>query len=55
MPFYQTEHTLVYYNLFVPNFMIQAKSPPERLLLVHGFAGTPTSDFAGQLPTLRQD
>ena len=55
MPFYQTEHTLVYYNLFVPNFMIQAESPPERLLLVHGFAGTPTSDFAGQLPLLRQD
>lgn len=55
MPFYQTEHTLVYYNLFVPDFTIQAESPPERLLLIHGFAGTPTNDFAEQLPAFHQE
>ncbi|HEX7734079.1 MAG TPA: alpha/beta hydrolase [Ktedonobacteraceae bacterium] len=35
--------------------MIQAVSPPERLLLIHGFAGTPTSDFAEQLPAFRRE
>lgn len=31
-----------------------ASSSPETLLLVHGFAGTPTSDFADELPAFRQ-
>ena len=55
MPVYQTKHTYLYYDLFPSHFMIQASSPPERLLLVHGFAGTPTSDFAEQLPAFRQE
>src|SRR5215472_3748094 len=55
MPVYQTKLTNVYYDVFPPDFMIQATSPPERLLLVHGFAGTPTSDFAEQLPAFRQE
>jgi len=53
MPVHQTKHTLVYYDLFAPNFTIQASSHPERLLLIHGFAGTPSSDFAEQLPAWR--
>ncbi|HEY0756580.1 MAG TPA: alpha/beta hydrolase [Ktedonobacteraceae bacterium] len=55
MPVYQTKLTNIYYDVFLPNFMIQTTSPPERLLLVHGFAGTPASDFAEQLPTFRQE
>lgn len=55
MPVYQTKHTHIYYDLFPANFTIQPASPPERLLLVHGFAGTPTSDFAQQLPAFRQE
>ena len=54
MPVYQTKHTYLYYDLFPSNFRISASSHPERLLLVHGFAGTPTSDFAEQLPAFRQ-
>ena len=54
MPVYQTARTSIYYDLFPANFMIQAASPPEGLLLVHGFAGTPTSDFAQQLPAFRE-
>ena len=55
MPVHQTKHTSIYYDLFPADFMIQAASPPERLLLVHGFAGTPTSDFAEQLPAFRRE
>jgi pimeloyl-ACP methyl ester carboxylesterase len=53
MPVYQTTRTSIYYDLFSPDFRIQTPSHPERLLLVHGFAGTPTSDFAEQLPAFR--
>jgi pimeloyl-ACP methyl ester carboxylesterase len=54
MPVYQTKHTSLYYDFSPSHFIIQAASPPERLLLIHGFAGTPTSDFAEQLPAFRQ-
>ena len=55
MPVYQTAHTLVYYDFFIPGLTCHATSGPEKLLLVHGFAGTPTSDFAGQLPAFRRE
>jgi pimeloyl-ACP methyl ester carboxylesterase len=53
MPVHQTKHTRVYYDFFPADFTIQPASPPDRLLLIHGFAGTPTSDFAEQLPAWR--
>ncbi|HEY1353370.1 MAG TPA: alpha/beta fold hydrolase [Ktedonobacteraceae bacterium] len=46
MPVYQTQHTRLYYDLF-------PSESARTLLLVHGFAGTPTSDFADQLPAFR--
>lgn len=49
MPVHQTRHTLVYYDLFASDL-----PAAETLLLVHGFAGTPASDFADQLPAFRQ-
>lgn len=50
MPVLQTKHTHLYYDLFAKNITPQiAFALPETLLLVHGFAGTPTSDFEGQL------
>lgn len=55
MPVHQTKHTCVYYDFFPVDFTIPARSHPERLLLIHGFAGTPTSDFAEQLPVLRKE
>ena len=51
MPVLQTLHTLMYYDFFVPDLTIDPfEARSETLLLVHGFAGTPTSDFAEQLP-----
>lgn len=51
MPILQTKHTLLYYDLFGPDFTSSTANPSaETLLLVHGFAGTPTSDFADLLP-----
>lgn len=55
MPVHQTNRTKVYYDDFPPDFSFGAASPPERLLLIHGFAGTPTSDFADQLPALHRE
>ena len=55
MPFFSTAHTTMYYDIFEPDFTPAGKStPPSNLLLIHGFGGTSESDFAGQLPTLRQ-
>ncbi len=50
MPFFQAPNATIYYDLFEP-----AVTSPSHLtvLLLHGFAGTPESDFAGQLPSLR--
>lgn len=55
MPFFSTAHTTMYYDIFAPDVTV-AERPisPSPLLLIHGFGGTPESDFAGQLPTLRQ-
>src|SRR5260221_9194757 len=54
MPFLQAPNTALYYDIFEPDFTMS--SPPvarQVVLLLHGFAGTPESDFAGQLPHLR--
>lgn len=50
MPVYQTQHTLLYYDDFLSESVPEAAGT---LLLVHGFAGTPASDFADQLPAFR--
>jgi pimeloyl-ACP methyl ester carboxylesterase len=55
MPFFSTTHTTMYYDVFESDFTTSGNStPPSNLLLIHGFGGTPESDFAGQLPLLRQ-
>lgn len=55
MPFFSTMHTRMYYDIFEPDFTTTGQHiSPSPLLLIHGFGGTPESDFAGQLPILRQ-
>ena len=55
MPFFSTAHTTMYYDVFESDFTAPGnRSPQSNLLLIHGFGGTPASDFAGQLPILRQ-
>lgn len=55
MPTFQTSRTLMYYELFAPDFSAQSSTvSQETLLLIHGFAGTPASDFADQLPAFRR-
>ena len=45
----------MYYDVFEPEFTATGQpTPASHLLLIHGFGGTPESDFAGQLPILRQ-
>ena len=45
----------MYYDVFEPDFTATGRQPPPSdLLLIHGFGGTPESDFAGQLPMLRR-
>src|SRR5437667_12559889 len=54
MPFLQTPAAALYYDIFEPDF--SSASPPvdsQVVLLLHGFAGIPGSDFAGQIPHLR--
>lgn len=69
MPFLETVRTHLYYDIFGPDITrpdltstpdkrgAQASGTPahspQTVLLIHGFAGTPESDFAGQLPALR--
>src|SRR6266852_6049630 len=50
MPFLQTPNATLYYDVFEPDATV---SSGPIILLLHGFAGTPESDFAGQLPSLR--
>jgi len=55
MPFFSTAHTIMYYDIYESDFTTPgARAYPSNVLLIHGFAGTPASDFAGQLPVLRQ-
>jgi pimeloyl-ACP methyl ester carboxylesterase len=52
MPFVQTSNTTLYYDFFASNFTASSLNTQD-ILLIHGFAGTPESDFAGQLDALR--
>jgi valacyclovir hydrolase len=53
MPFLHTPNTMMYYDVFEPNFTtLSLSSQLHTVLLIHGFGGTPESDFAGQLPAL---
>lgn len=55
MPFFSTKHTTMYYDIFTSDFTtLENRTPQSSLLLIHGFGGTPASDFAGQLPLFRQ-
>ena len=53
MPFLSTPHTTMYYDVFEPDFTTTGRIPhPSTVLLIHGFGGTPESDFERQLPAL---
>lgn len=55
MPFLSTLHTTMYYDVLESDFTATSRVPhPLTVLLIHGFASTPKSDFEGQLPALRQ-
>src|SRR5215472_8447314 len=54
MPFLQTPAAVLYYDIFEPDFTVTR--PPvdfQVVLLLHGFAGTPESEFSGQIAHLR--
>lgn len=59
MPFLETPHTTLYYTILEPDLTTadQTHHPSgtqvQTVLLLHGFAGTPESDFEVQLPFLR--
>jgi valacyclovir hydrolase len=54
MPFLTMPTTTMYYDFFAPNFTTTgSNSPATTVLLIHGFGGTPESDFGGQLSALR--
>lgn len=53
MPFLELSHTTLYYDFVTPNITSEATRRP--LLLLHGFLGTPESDFAAQMPHLLQE
>lgn len=53
MAFFTAPHATLYYDIFPPDITGSAALVPSRaVLLLHGFMGTPTSDFAAQLPRL---
>ncbi|HEX6482912.1 MAG TPA: alpha/beta hydrolase [Ktedonobacteraceae bacterium] len=56
MPLLTTPDTNLYYEIFQPEFTTgpQKSYPREAVLLLHGFAGTPETDFEAQLPYLRR-
>ena len=54
MPFLDLPNTTMYYDIFEPNFTpMPLSSQGDPLLLIHGFGGTPESDFGAQLPVLQ--
>src|SRR6266566_6041121 len=54
MPFLDTPNTTMYYDIFEPDFTTTPYSSHVfTVLLIHGFGGTPESDFGAQLPALR--
>ena len=53
MTFFVAPHATLYYDIFTPDITERVNVvPSDTVLLLHGFAGTPTSDFAAQLPHL---
>ncbi len=53
MSFFAAPSATLYYDVFSPDITASAgKVSSSTVLLLHGFAGTPTSDFAAQLPRL---
>src|SRR5260221_6573062 len=54
MAFLETSNTTMYYDIFEPGITgMPLSAQPQTVLLIHGFGGTPTSDFGAQLPALR--
>jgi len=54
MPLLKTPNATLYYDILEPDFSaLSDHSRIHTVLLLHGFAGIPESDFAGQLPHLR--
>lgn len=54
MPFLDTPNTTMYYDIFEPEFTaLLPSSQTHTVLLIHGFGGSPESDFGGQLAALR--
>ncbi len=54
MPFLDALYATLYYDLFAQDITTSTVAvPSQTLLLLHGFAGTPESDFTAQLPNLR--
>lgn len=53
MAFFAAPHATLYYDVFSLDITENVVGvSPSTVLLLHGFAGTPTSDFAAQLPRL---
>ena len=54
MPYLDTSNTIMYYDIFEPNFTaISLTSQRNSLLLIHGFGGTSEGDFEAQLLVLQ--
>ena len=54
MAFLATPNTTMYYDIFEPDFTtLPFPSQTHMVLLIHGFGGSPESDFGGQLAALR--
>ena len=54
MAFFKAPYATLYYDIFSADITKSAAMvPSDVVLLLHGFLGTPTSDFAAQLPRLR--
>ncbi len=51
MPFLATPNATMYYDIFEPDFTTLPFA--HTVLLIHGFGGSPESDFGGQLAALR--
>jgi hypothetical protein len=55
MAFLDTPNTIMYYDIFEPNFTATPLSSQiNTVLLIHGFGGTPESDFGAQLPIISE-
>lgn len=59
MPYLATPYATLYYDIFAQDITASTTQQPgqsqqasQTVLLIHGFAGTPESDFAAQIPQL---